>query len=319
MNFLQSLSTNGPMEDEQCFETLKHAIDRAGPGEKVVINSSEHYGANAANLELLSRFFTRYPETKDKAFVVVKGGLGIFNPGSDGHISPDSSPEGLRRSAEGIAKKLHPKKVDVLGPGRLDGNHSVEEVIKTLVELQKEGLFLYIGLSEVSSSTLRKASAISQIVTVETEVSPLAWEEETRKVFAVAEETRTVILAYSPLGRGALSGKSYEEIPKHVRDLFPRFHEENWEENKKIGEKIKALAEKKGVSVGQLTLAWVSSTSPQVIPIPGTTMLYRASENFDAMDVELNSEERQEVDAVLESTTVKGGRYPDAYKKFTWS
>ena len=132
--------------------------------------------------------------------------------------------------------------------------------MSTLVTLQKEGLFENIGLSEISGATLRKACAIAPVVSVETEISAMAWEEQTKTILAAAEETKTAILAYSPMGRGALSGKTFEEIPEHVRQIFPRFSRENWEHNKLLGDKMKALADKKGVSIGQLSLAWVKGT-----------------------------------------------------------
>lgn len=191
-----------------------------------------------------------------------QGGLGVFNPEPAGGIVFDLSPTGLRLSAEGIAKTLAPKSVDVYEPGRLDPKIPIEQVMATLVTLRDEGLFDNIGLSEVSAKTLAKAAAIAPIATVEIEVSPMAWEEETRKVLALAaqDDVKAAVLAYSPMGRGALSGKTYEEIPVHVREMFPRFHKENWEENKKMVEKMAVMAEKKGVSIGQLCLAWVQAT-----------------------------------------------------------
>ena len=175
---------------------------------------------------------------------------------------PNSSPDALRRSAEGIAKVLHPKKVDVFELGRIDKRVPIEEAMKTLLELRKEGLFNHIGLSECAASTLKRAAAVAPITTVEIEISPMTWEEEAKKVLEVAGDPSVdaAVLAYSPMARGALSGKTYDDLNPLIKKMFPRFSAENWEQNKKLQERMRALAEKKGVTIGQLSLAWVMST-----------------------------------------------------------
>ncbi|ORX35307.1 NADP-dependent oxidoreductase domain-containing protein [Kockovaella imperatae] len=309
------------MPARQCFETLKYVIQQAKPGEKMVINSAEFYGPDSANLKLLSRFFTRYPELSEQALVVVKGGMGGFkaNAGPPS-MQPDSSSEALRLSVEGNAKALSPKRMDVFELGRIDKSVPIEEAMKTLVKLRDEGWFDYIGLSECSAATLERAVTVSPILTVEIEISPMAWEEETRKVLAVAEKpgVNAAILAYSPMGRGAFVGISYEDIPAIVKKMFPRFQEENWANNKKLQDKLKVLAEQCGVPINQLALAWVLSTSPNVVPIPGTTKLANAESNFAAISVELSDEDLAEMTKIVEEAEIHGQRFPEAHNHLNW-
>lgn len=236
---------------------------------------------------------------------------------------PDASADALRRSAEGCARLLHPHRVDVFEFGRIDRNVPLEEALKTLLVLQKEGLFDHIGLSECSAGTLRRASAVAPITTVEIEVSPIAWEEETKKVLSTAAETGSVILAYSPMGRGLITAKNWDDLNPMVRKMFPRFSEENYAHNKHLGEKIAALAEQRALTPAQVSISWVKNLGGAfggtlVVPIPGTSKVARAKENLGALDVDLSAADQKAVTELAESAGIRGDRYPSQQNAWTW-
>lgn len=302
---------NPPMDDDTAFAALKASLDLVGPGDKVFLNTSEFYGINprTANLLLLSRFFAKYPNYRERAFISLKGGM------ARAAMAPDCSPENLRASVTESAKALGDHvKMDLFQPARLDKTHSVEEVVQTLKEMVDEGLFSYIGLSEVNAETLRRASKIAQITAVEIEVSPWAYDESVKNAIAAAKELGIAVIGYSPLGRGFLTGsvKKEELAEGDFRKTSPRWAGEAGEHNQAIVDKITELAKKKGVSNAQLCIAWVASLGDHVIPLPGSSNPSRTIENFAAADIAFTPEEKAELDAAVDSfqKTVVGDRYP---------
>ncbi|EJD52918.1 aldo/keto reductase [Auricularia subglabra TFB-10046 SS5] len=297
-----------PVADEQCFEAMKATINALPPGAKAFFNSGEFYGMppnGTANLELLNRYFQRYPEDKDKVFVSVKGGLGP-------DFAPDSSEENLRKSVDNIIAKLGGKKLDLYESARVDKRHTIEDTIKVLAQLIKEGKFEHIGLSEISAATLRRAHAVHPIAVVEIEVSPWSYEDNAKEVIAVAKELGVAVAAYSPLGRGFLTGafKSPTDLEEgDFRRHLARFQEESMKHNAAIVDALKAIADKKSITPAQLSLAWVCSRGDHVIPIPGSSHSKRTLENLAGGDVVLTPQEIAEIDKVIDSTPIQGDRY----------
>ncbi|OBZ69027.1 Pyridoxal reductase [Grifola frondosa] len=296
------------ISDEDAFEAIKTGVDALPPGVKMFLSSAEFYGPklSTANVELLARFYERYPAYADKTFLSVKGGL---KPGA---LHPDSSPENLRRSVDLINATLRgTKKLDLFAPARVDPNVPVEESTKTLVEFVEEGKFDHIGLSECSAKTLRRANAVHPIAVAEIEVSLWSYEEETKKVLATAEELGIAIAAYSPLGHGFLTGtiRSSDDLDNgDVRKRFPRFKDENIKHNIAIVDAIKAIAERKQITPAQLCIAWVGSLGPQVMPLPGSSNKTRTLENIAAADIKLSQDDLTEIAAVLARHEVRGNR-----------
>jgi len=298
-----------PTSDEEAFEVMKTSLDSVPPGVKLLINSGEFYGVSPreANLELIARFFEKYPSYAEKAFLSVKGGTKADT------LEPDSSAENLKRSVDCVLTKLRgTKKLDLFESARVASNVPVEDAIKTLSGFVSEGKFDYIGMSECSAESLRRGHSIHPIAAVEIEVSVLSYEEETKKVIATAKELGIAVVAYSPLGRGFLSGKF-----KKLDDLdennmlrhFSRFKEEAMKANYAFAEEISELAQKKGITPAQFCIAWVSALGPHVIPLPGSSTVKRTIENLAANDVELNEEDLATVSKFLETHTVVGDRY----------
>jgi len=300
--------------DEQCFESIKAGLDLAGPGEKIILNSAEFYGytPREGNLQLLNRFFTKYPEYRDRAFIAVKGGVNLET------LRPDGSPELLRQSAENIKKTLG-FKPDVFQCARQDKDRPVEETVGILKGLAEEGLFDYIGLSEVSEATLRRASAVHPIALVEIEISPWSYEEETRKVIQAGKELDVTILGYSPLGRGFLvndykPGTEFKDIRAHST---PRLAPEALEANAKVRDSLTKISTKLGITNAQLCLAWVASLGPHVVPLPGSSSKSRTLENFSASNVHLSEAELKEINEAIEAFEVVGDRYSEGVPIWT--
>ncbi|KAG9092646.1 hypothetical protein FRC07_011611 [Ceratobasidium sp. 392] len=272
-----------------------------------------------ANLELLNRFFAKYPEYADRTFLSVKGALSIDAQGF--HF--DSSENGLEQSVNNIIKKLGPnKKVDLFECARVDPKVPTEDVIATLKKFVESGKIGAIGMSECSAATLARAAKVAKIAVVEIEISPWAFEEETQKVISKAAELGTVVAAYSPLGRGFLTGKfKVEELEKgDMRTHMPRFTDQELiQKNTNIVKALTEIADKKGVTPAQLCLAWVSALGPHVVPIPGSSRAERTLENMAAASIVLSQEELDEIKRVLEANPVHGMRSNATAAKFEWS
>ncbi|KAF7289288.1 Aldo-ket-red domain-containing protein [Mycena indigotica] len=297
-----------PTPDEQCFEAIKAGIDALPEGTKMVLNSAEFYGAGmgTGNLEMLSRFFAKYPQYVDKTFLMVKGG---FNPKTFG---PDSSPDFLRNSVDICQRALgSQKKIDAYQPARVDSRFPIEDTMKVLVELKNQGKFGHIGLSECSAATMRKAHAVHPLVAVEIEISLFSYEEETGKVIAAANELGVAVLGYSPLGQGVLGGslKSSADLPTgDLRHQLARYKEEELKHNLLIVEELTGFAKTKGITVGQLCIAWVGALSPRIIPLPGSSKATRTLENLAVSKIELSKEDIQKIDGIVAKHGVKGAR-----------
>ena len=277
-------------------------------------SGGEFYGPPDANsLQLLNHYFTKYPEDADKVVLSVKGGIGP-------DMKPDCSEVGVRRSVDNCLQLLDgKKKLDIFECARVDPKVPIETTITALGKLVEEGKISGISLSEVNAETVRRAAKVHPIACVEVEVS--LWEDNALKngVAKACAELNIPIVAYSPLGRGFLTGqlKSPDDLPADdMRRHFPRFSPENFPKNLELVDRINAIAEKKGCTAGQLALAWVRQLSdkpgmPLFIPIPGATTAERVKENMTVIN--LKPQEFEEIENVLATFSAAGGRYPDAH------
>jgi len=300
-----------PVPDEEAFAAIKAGIDALPQGAKMFLNSGEFYGqgASTANLELVARFFEKYPGYADRAFLSVKGGL------RPGELTVDGSKENLRRSVDNVLRVLRgTKRLDLFQPARRDSNYEVEHYAEVLSEMVREGKFDYIGLSEVGAETVRRASKVAPIAAVEIEVSPQAYEQQTKDVIATCNELGIAVLAYSPLGHGLLTGqiKSREDMEEgDVRRTFSRFQDENIGHNLQLVDGLSVIANRRNITLAQLCIAWVGALGNHVIPLPGSSNAKRTLENLAAGDVELSSDDLAEIAQLLERYPRKGGRYID--------
>lgn len=281
-------------------------------------NSGEFYGEHGRRtdgIKLLNRYFTKYPEDADKVVLCIKGGADLTT------LAVDGSAEGVRKTVENVLSILDGKKfLDIFEYGRVGHNVPIEETIRALAEYVKAGKIGGIGLSEVSASTIRRAHAVHPIVSVEVELSLWSTEILTNGITETCAELGIPIVAYSPLGRGFLTGqiKSYDDIPDgDFRRLLDRFQPGNFEKNIQLVDEIKKVATRKGVTPSQLALAWIRHQSrknglPVIIPIPGATKDIRVAENMAHVDV--TDEEVAEINEILKSIEIVGGRYAPAFE-----
>lgn len=229
----------------------------------------------------MGRFFEKYPEYTEKVVLSVKGG---FNP-SGNFANLDSSEQNFRRELHQLRSLLGNKKVDIYGPGRRDTKILVEVSTATLAKLSKEGLFSYIGLSELSASSIRAAVQVHPIALVEIEYSPFTMDMETNGILQACKDNNVAIVAYSPLSRGFFTGtlRKRSDLPQDdIRLKFDRFNEENFDLKVQLADKTAELAKSAGVTPGQLTLAWELSRYEKLIPVPGTTKEQNMLHNLDS-------------------------------------
>jgi len=226
-------------------------------------------------------------------------------------------PEYVRQMAEESLKRLDLGYIDLLYQHRVDRNIPIEDIIRVVAELIKEGKVKYIGLSEAAPDTIRRAHAIHPITALQTEYSLWSIDPELNDTLATCRELGITFVAYSPLGRGFLTGsiKSWDEFePNDRRRELPRFAPENFDKNLLLVEEIKKLAQKKNCTPGQLALAWVLN-QPGVVAIPGTTRVANLEENMEAAKVHISEDDEKEIRTLLEKAVIAGQRYePSAMK-----
>jgi aryl-alcohol dehydrogenase-like predicted oxidoreductase len=225
----------------------------------------------------------------------------------------DGSADHVRTSIEGSLKRLGTDHVDLFYQHRVDPGVEIEETVGAMAELVQAGKVHYLGLSEASADTIRRAHAVHPITAVQTEYSLWTRDPETNGVLAVCRELGIGFVPYSPLGRGFLSGRftSPDELDENdFRKHGPRFTGENLDANLKLAAKVAELAEEKSITPAQLALAWVLAQGEDVVPIPGTKRREYLEQNAAAVDVELTAEDLARIDAELPA--VAGERYDEA-------
>jgi len=283
-------------------------------------NGAEFYGPpNANSLHLLHDYFTKYPKDADKVVLSIKGAA-LRGPGT---LTPTGDKAGITRSIEECLKVLDgKKKIDIFACSRVDPKVPIEETVGYLAEFVKEGKIRGIGLSEVAAATIRRAASAHPIAAVEVEFSLFTTDILTNDVAATCAELGIPIFAYSPLGRGYLTGKlkSFDEVTE-MQKMGPRFHEEYFHKNLELVETIKKVADKKGCTSTQLAIGWVRAHSgtrgnPVIIPIPGATTADRVQENMK--DVQLTDDEVNELGGILAAIPVQGPRVPKFLEHLAW-
>ncbi|KAL9047034.1 MAG: hypothetical protein Q9214_000289 [Letrouitia sp. 1 TL-2023] len=237
------------------------------------------------------------------------------------HILPDgtrelrSDPAYVKEACAKSLSRLGVDCIDLYYCHRVDKKTPIEKTIEAMAELKSEGKIKYLGLSEVSSETLRRAHKIHPISAVQIEYSPFTLDIEDPAIglLATCRELGVVTIAYSPLGRGLLTGQykspdDFEE--KDWRRYAPRFSEENFPKNLQLVEKLERISNAKGITPGQLTLAWLLKQGEDIIPIPGTKKIKYLEENLGALDVVVSDEENDEIRKAVKEVEVVGERYP---------
>jgi aryl-alcohol dehydrogenase-like predicted oxidoreductase len=298
----------GGLSDEAAIPILRRALELG----VTLFNTSDLYGP-FTNEMLLSNVL---PGTG--AVIATKYGP-MFK---EGKIIMDGSRENVRRCCLGSLERLKVPTLDIFTfRGPPDPKFPIEETMAEVKELIQEGKVRYVGLSEVNSEDIRRAHAVVPITAIELEWSLFTRDAE-RDIVPTCRELGIGIMAYSPLGRGLLAGrfaKPDDLEEKDWRRTSPRFVGDNFENNLKLVQRVKALAEKKRCTPGQLALAWLLHQGDDIIPIPGTKNIKYLEENVGALNVNITKEEMKELEDAVPEHAVAGERYPNMHGTYNQS
>lgn len=291
----------GKTDDAQSLATLEHAFAKG----VTHFDTADTYGIGH-NEELLGKFLKG---KRDRVVIATKFGI-VRNLGAY-ERRVDNSPAYIRSACEASLQRLGVETIDLYYIHRLNLETPLEDSISALAELVRQGKVRAIGLSEVSPQTLRRAAALHPIAAVQSEYS--LWTRDAEEgVLQACREVGTSFVAYSPLGRGFLTGQITSDAsldPKDFRRSTPRFAEENLQRNLSIVETVRQLAAEKNCTPAQLALAWLLSQGEDVIPIPGTKRTKYLDENLGALDVALTREELDRIGQALPIGVAAGERY----------
>ncbi|OAL43428.1 Aldo/keto reductase [Pyrenochaeta sp. DS3sAY3a] len=282
-------------------------------------DTADMYGDNE---DLLGKWFAANPGKRSNVFLATKFANKTL---PDGSRTVDSTPEYAREACEKSLQRLGLPSVDLYYVHRVDLKTPIESTMKALVELKNEGKIKYIGLSEVSSSTLRRAYAVHPVTAVQIEYSPFALEVENQNgthLLATARELGVAVVGYSPLGRGLFGGalRSPDDFDDgDFRKFAPRYSKENFPQNLKLVDQLTEIANEKGFTPAQLTLAWLMAQGEDIFPIPGTTNHKRLVENAGSMKLKMLDEEVQAIRALVNAADVSGLRYPEVFMSFCYA
>jgi aryl-alcohol dehydrogenase-like predicted oxidoreductase len=249
--------------------------------------------------------------------VVIATKFGIMRSEDPNVRGVNGRPEYVKTSCDGSLKRLGTDYIDLYYLHRVDPNTPIEDTVGAMGELVKSGKVKYIGLSEASAETIRRAHKEYPITALQTEYSLWTRDPED-EILPAVKELGIGFAAYGPLGRGFLTGRfaTVDDLEKDdYRRHSPRFQGENFEKNLKLVDKIKELAKKRNIKPSQLALAWVLNQGDYIFPIPGSTKISHIEENIEATSIRLTKEELNQIDEMFPKGAASGMRYPDAMMK----
>ncbi len=292
--------------DDESIKTIHRAIELG----VTFFDTADMYGPYT-NEELLAKAIKG---KRDKLIIATKFGIvrDIHDPAKRG---VNGKPEYVKSSVEGSLKRLGTDVIDLYYLHRVDPNTPIEDTVGAMSDLVKEGKIKGIGLSEASAATLRKGNAVHPITALQTEYS--LWSREPEgEILETCKELEIAFVAYSPLGRGFLTGqiKKFEDLEAtDYRRHSPRFQGENFEKNMDLVKKIEQLAAKKNCTASQLALAWVLAQGNHIFPIPGTKKTKYLEENIGAVNVNLTTSDLEEINNIAPKNIASGLRYPENF------
>jgi aryl-alcohol dehydrogenase-like predicted oxidoreductase len=297
----------GPNNEAESIEVIHKAID-AGV---TFLDTADMYG-NGHNEELVGRALRgrRHEVVLATKFGNVRDRDGTF-------LGVNGKPEYVRSACEASLQRLSVDTIDLYYQHRVDPDTPIEDTVGAMADLIREGKVRFLGLSEAGPQTLRRAQAVHPITALQTEYS--LWTRDPEgEILPVVGELGIGFVAYSPLGRGFLTGqiKRFEDLaPDDWRRHSPRFQGENFQRNLRLVAEIELIAREKKCTPSQLALAWVLAQGKDVVPIPGTKRIHYLQENMGALQVRFSPEELKRIDRVLPYGAASGGRYPEAAMK----
>jgi aryl-alcohol dehydrogenase-like predicted oxidoreductase len=301
MGMSQAYGTPEERDERESIATLHRAIELG----VTLLDTAEAYGPYA-NEELLARALKG---RRERVVIATKFGFRFGDKG--GIVGLDSHPAHIRDAVEGSLGRLQTDHIDLLYQHRVDPAVPIEDVVGAMAALVREGKVRFLGLSEAGERTIRRAHAVHPIAALQSEYS--LWERNLEpRIIPLLRELGIGLVPFAPLGRGFLAGsvKRAEEYPEgDFRRNDPRYQGQNFDANMRAASAVRGLAERKGVTEGQIALAWLLHKGPDVVPIPGTKRRPYLEENVGAAAVPLDAEEMAALDAALSPEKVSGPRY----------
>jgi aryl-alcohol dehydrogenase-like predicted oxidoreductase len=312
-----SFSYGPPKDKGEMIGLIRAAMDLG----ITFFDTAEVYGP-FANEELVGEALEPF---RSQVVIATKFGFDVspgFDPrGMKGLPGLNSRPEHIKQAVEGSLKRLRTDVIDLLYQHRVDPNVPIEEVAGAVKELIGEGKVKHFGMSEAGVQTIRRAHAVQPLTALQNEYS--LWTRTPEKeVIPTLEELGIGLVAYSPLGKGFLTGKIDENTTfdsSDFRSTLPRFTPEALKANQALIDLLARIAQRKHATPAQIALAWVMAQKPWIAPIPGTTKLDRLKENVGAVDIELTPDDLREIEEAASKITVQGARYPERPEKMSGS
>ena len=299
----------GAMDDTESIATIHHALDRG----VTFLDTADMYGVGR-NEELVGKAIR---ERRGEVTLATK--FGNVRTPDGGFAGVSGKPDYVRQACDASLKRLGIDVIDLYYQHRVDPETPIEETVGAMKELVDAGKVRYLGLSEASAATIRRACAVHPIAALQTEYSLWSRDVEENGVLAACRELGVGFVAYSPLGRGMLTGqfKSPDDFaPDDYRRNAPRFQGENFQKNLDLVAQIEAIAHEKGITPGQLALAWVLAQGEDIIPIPGTKRRKYLDENIAALDIALTADDLSRINAIMPTGVTAGERYPERTLRF---
>ena len=291
----------GSGSDEESIATIHHALERGVN----FLDTADMYGVGR-NEELVGRAIR---DRRDRVFLATKFG-NVRGPAGE-FLGVRGDPDYVRSACDASLKRLGVEVIDLYYQHRVDPNVPIEDTVGAMVRLREEGKVRFLGLSEAAPRTIRRAATVATIAAVQTELSLWSRDAEA-EVLPTVRELGIGYVAYSPLGRGFLTGqfRSPDDFADDdFRKFHPRFQGENFEKNIQLVHEVEAMAGEKGCSAAQLALAWVLAQGDDIVPIPGTKHVKYLDQNIEALKVELSDEDLKRLDEILPPGAAAGERY----------
>jgi aryl-alcohol dehydrogenase-like predicted oxidoreductase len=300
-----NFSYSHALSKDESVKLIRQAVERG----ETFFDTAEVYGP-FTNEEIVGEALA---PLRDRVVIATKFGFAI-DPTTGRMNGMDSRPEHIREVCDASLKRLGIEVIDLLYQHRVDLNVPIEDVAGTVKDLIAEGKVKHFGLSEPGAQTVRRAHAVQPVTALQNEYSLWTRGPETNGILQACDELGIGLVAYSPLGKGFLTGamgKDTEIGDNDFRKLLPRFTPEAMAKNQALVDLLKRIAQEKKATPAQIALAWLLAQKPWIVPIPGTTKLHRLEENLGAADLELTAADLAEIDRAAAEIQIEGERYPE--------